>query len=170
MGARGWLQGGILVGLGCLQMAGDILRVPPLKAFGAVSHVSPAPRVFTTQNGFETFSSTFVLSAWDERESVTTLRLSPEVNARVRGPYNRRNAYGAVISYGPVLASSSQTLPMFESALRYGLCSAGGVASDVGLGGRRFYAVDVIARGTDPNSAWPTRFEVDCESGTVEIN
>ncbi|MDE0224572.1 MAG: hypothetical protein OXP28_05495 [Gammaproteobacteria bacterium] len=165
--ARSWPQATMIVCLGCLQMAGDIFDLPVVKAFGAVSHISPAPKVFTTQNGFETFSSTFVLHAWDKKHGVTALPLTPEVNALVRGPYNRRNAYGAALSYGPVLARSPRTAPMFWSVLQFGLCSDQGVAADLGLAGRRHYAVEVSPHDRNPAHESPIRFQVDCETEPV---
>lgn len=167
---RSWLQAAMIVCIGCLQMAGDIFDLPVVKALGAVSHMSPAPKVFTTQNGFETFSSTFVLHAWDEQHSVTVLPLTPEVNALVGGPYNRRNAYGAALSYGPVLARSPRTAPMFRSALRFGLCGERGVAADLGLAGRRYYAVEIFPHNRNPVPESPIRFEVDCATGPVTVD
>ena len=165
--ARSWPQATMIVCLGCLQMAGDIFDLPVVKALGAVSHISPAPKVFTTQNGFETFSSTFVLHAWDKKHGVTALPLTPEVNALVRGPYNRRNAYGAALSYGPVLARSPRTAPMFWSVLQFGLCSEQGVAADLGLAGRRHYAVEVSPHDRNPAHESSIRFQVDCETEPV---
>lgn len=164
---RSWLQAVVIVGMGCLQMAGDIFDLPVVQALGAVSHMSPAPKVFTTQSGFETFSSTFVLRAWDEQHGVTVLPLTPEVNALVRGPYNRRNAYGAALSYGPVLAPSPRTAPMFWSVLHFGLCSERGIAADLGLDGRRYYAVEVFPHHRNPVPESPIRFQLDCATGPI---
>ena len=162
---RSWPQATMIVCMGCLQMAGDIFDLPVVKAFGAASHMSPAPKVFTTQNGFETFSSTFLLHARDEQNGVTMLPLTPEVNALVGGPYNRRNAYGAALSYGPVLARSPRTAPMFRSVLEFGMCSERGVAADLGLAGRRYYAVEIFPHSRNPAHESPIRFQVDCATG-----
>ena len=161
------LPAALIVGLGCLQMVGDVFDLPAVKALGAISHVSPAPKVFTTQRGFETFSSTFALHAWDGQQAATTLPLTPEVNAQVRGPYNRRNAYGAALSYGPVLADSTLTALMFNSVLRFGLCGRQGVAADLGVAGRRYYAVDIVPRAFGEMRAETIRFEVDCLTGAI---
>jgi hypothetical protein len=42
--------------------------------------------------------------------------------AKLRGPYNRRNVYGAALAYGPVLASDPRTRAMFDEVSRYALC------------------------------------------------
>jgi len=140
-----------------------------LKGLGAMSHASPAPKVFTTQNGYETYSPQFYITALAASGEETSLRLTPAINAQVRGPYNRRNAYGAAISYGPVLASNPATQSMFNAAFRYGFCDAKGVARDIGLPVTNNYRVDIQTRSSvdqDPQ-AWPTTFAVDCLNGLV---
>ena len=47
----------MLTSLGCVQMMGDLTHSKVLKALGAASQASPAPKVFTAHEGFETFSS-----------------------------------------------------------------------------------------------------------------
>lgn len=112
-----------LITVGCLQMTGDVLGLEAVKAVGAMTHASPAPKVFTSQSGYETFSATFRIDAFDARgRMAASVLLTPEVNARMAGPYNRRNAYGAAISYGPVLYRDPRTREMFESVLAYAFC------------------------------------------------
>ena len=53
--------------------------------------------------GLETYSTRFFLEWTDAQGQAHSLELTPEVYARLRGPYNRRNVYGAVLAYGPVL-------------------------------------------------------------------
>ncbi|WP_250655971.1 hypothetical protein [Alkalimarinus coralli] len=111
-----------LVAVGSLQMLGDLTGWTALKGVGAASHASPAPKVFTAQEGFETFSSSFFIDWVDGKGELQTLTLSPENYRYIRGPYNRRNAYGAAISYGPVLSRSAITKPMFKSAVDFAFC------------------------------------------------
>lgn len=153
-------QGGFLVLVGCLQMAGDLAGLPALKAAGAISHASPAPKVFTAQQGFETYASRFRVTALPDGGAPETLALTPAVNRRLAGPYNRRNAYGAALSYGPVLAVSPRTRPMLESVLDYAFCGAGGLAAEIGLPAAPRYAVQVVPRERPADR--PTSFFVDC--------
>ena len=51
----------------------------------------------------------------------------------MRGPYNRRNAYGAVLAYGPILFSNPRTKPLFESVARYALCGDAPLLRELGL-------------------------------------
>ena len=41
--------------------------------------------------------------------------------ARIRGPYNRRNVFGAALAYGPVLASDENGREMLRAVLDHGL-------------------------------------------------
>ena len=40
---RSVLQASVLIGVGCLQMVGDVFGMPGVKALGSISHASPAP-------------------------------------------------------------------------------------------------------------------------------
>lgn len=113
----------LLVSVGSLQMVGDLTGWNLLKGIGAASHASPAPKVFTAQEGYETFSSSFFIDWVSDNGTQQTLALSPENYRYIQGPYNRRNAYGAAISYGPVLSSNVLTKPMFESAVNFSFCT-----------------------------------------------
>ncbi len=167
MNWKSLLQTGFLVGVGCLQLSGDLIGNDTIKALGAITHASPAPKVFTTQNGFETYSPQFIVTAIDAAGDETAVQLTPQVNARIKGPYNRRNAYGAAISYGPVLASSSHTKPMFEAAFHYAFCNPHGIVSEVGLPEVARYRVSVQPRIATAQNQWPSLFEVDCRNARI---
>ena len=99
-----------LIAVGLLQMAGDLcerylsayygLR---LKGLGAATAASPAPKVFSAVRGLETYSTRFYLEWTDRAGEFHSLQVTPELYARLRGPYNRRNVFGAALAYGPVL-------------------------------------------------------------------
>ncbi len=117
----------LLVVVGIVQMAGDLLDIPAVKAVGAASVASPAPKVFTAHKGFETYSSFFYLTWVDRDGTPREMKLTPEIYRGVRGPYNRRNAYGAALSYAPVLQSSPLTKPMHDAAMQYTFCGASNI-------------------------------------------
>lgn len=156
----------LLTGLGCLQMLGDLSGVTPLKALGAASHASPAPRVFTAHQGFETFSSRFFLEWTDAQGRPQQLELTPATYGRLAGPYNRRNAYGAALSYGPVLASNPATRPMFEAVSRHALCGDAPLLRELGIAASGIHsAVSVRLQPREAGSAhggWPLAFTPDC--------
>src|SRR5438128_314222 len=108
--------------LGVLQMASDLLRLPALRGIAAATTASPAPRVFSAVRGLETYSTQFFIEWTDLHGQEQALQLTPEVYARLRGPYSRRNVYGAVLAYGPVLQGDPRTRPLFDSVARYALC------------------------------------------------
>ena len=101
-----------LVGLGSVQMLGDLLANTHLKGIGLAMHVSPAPKVFTAQEGFETFSSQFFLRWQDITGKHHERELTPRIYQGIKGPYNRRNVYGAAVSYSPVLSRNPNTKAM----------------------------------------------------------
>jgi hypothetical protein len=117
----------LLLVVGSLQMVGDLCGLPALKGLGAATVASPAPRVFSAVSGLETYSTRFFVEWQDAVGKAHSLELTPEVAARIRGPYNRRNVYGAVLAYGPVLAASENgrrqlgidTVGAHSLALRY---------------------------------------------------
>lgn len=85
---------------------------------------SPAPKVFCTQEGLETFSTKFVVVYQDLDGQEHRKEVTPEVSAGLKGPYNRRNVYGAILSYGPVLRDNPVTKPMYESVASRAFCGS----------------------------------------------
>lgn len=114
--------------LGSTQMAGDLLGVRALKGIGAASALAPCPKVFCDVNGLEGFASTFTLELTDDDGRVRALEITPELYARLQGPYNRRNAYGAAISFAPKLPP-----PLWQSVYDYGWSAGGPLFRELGL-------------------------------------
>ena len=136
--------------LGLLQMAGALFGIPALQALGAATLASPAPKVFTTSRGLESFSSRFVLH-WREADGTPReLAITPQVSARLRGPYNRRNVYGALLAFGPVLTANTETRPMFAEAARFALCGDAPLLRELGI---------------EPGNAFEVRVRVESRSG-----
>jgi hypothetical protein len=133
MSRRDALVAALLIGVGCLQMTGDVLRIPALKAIGAATSASPAPKVFTAQEGFETYANRFFLEWRDAAGAEKSLELTPEVYASLTGPYNRRNVFGAVLSYAPVLDANPLTRPMFRTVLERVFCGRRPPVAEIGL-------------------------------------
>src|SRR5688572_8400521 len=123
----------LLVALGTLQMFADVLAMPRLKAVFAATQVSPAMKVFTAHQGYETHAARFAI-AWIDADGVAQrLTVDPEVYRNVQGPYNRRNVYGAALAYGPLLRADPKLRPMQESVMHYAFCSPGALRSDLGI-------------------------------------
>jgi hypothetical protein len=132
---RGRLAGALLLAIGLAQMTGDLLAATPLapaaralKGIAAATGASPAPKVFSAVRGLETYSTRFTLE-WTGRDGLAhTLPLTPELYARLAGPYNRRNVYGAALAYGPVLPASLR-----EPVTRYALCGDAPLLRELGI-------------------------------------
>jgi hypothetical protein len=56
------------------------------------------------------------------------LELTPEVYAKLRGPYNRRNVYGAALAFGPVLP-----VEMRNAVMKYALCGERPLFRELGI-------------------------------------
>ena len=155
---------GLLV-VGLLQMAGDLLGLDALKGLGAATAASPAPKVFSAVRGLETYSARLSLEWVDAAGRAHALALTPEVYARLGGPYNRRNVYGAVVAYGPVLVTDPRSRPMFEAVAARALCGEAPLLRELGIdpavvSGHVRLRVEPLP-GTDVGKL-PTVLEPDC--------
>lgn len=151
-GRGGQLAASLLVVLGLAQMFGDVSHLLPVKAVAAATGASPAPKVFSAVQGLETYSTRFSLDLGDERVALT-----PELYARIRGPYNRRNVYGAALAYGPVLPPSLR-----DPVTRYALCGDAPLLRELGLHATRTPAVELEPLPGTSLGNLPTRFEAPC--------
>jgi hypothetical protein len=161
-----WIPAATLIVVGSVQMIGDLSGNAEIKAAGALTHASPAPKVFTSQNGFETFSSRFFIDWTDTRGQQHTFELTPKSYRGLQGPYNRRNAYGAALSYGPVLAAIPRARPMLESVVRHSFCGNAPLLAELGIPGNEIiYPLHVRLEPRDQASRapqWQTDFPVQC--------
>lgn len=156
-----------LLTAGCLQMAGDLLAIPALKGFGLATQVSPAPKVFTAHEGFETYSSEFFISWQDAENRRHKMQVTPALYYKgVLGPYNRRNAYGAALSYAPVLNDNPRTRPMFESVAYYAVCKPAPMLSELGIDAasvRGPVTITLAPRQKLPEThKWKLEYEISC--------
>lgn len=121
----------VLVAIGLVQALGWATGFSALRGIGLMSAASPLPFVFSSFRGVETFAADFEVEL--ERGDGTRVRyvITPELYSKLDGPYNRRNTYGAVLSYGPALDAPGERR-LVESVLRYGLCNAGPLAWQFG--------------------------------------
>lgn len=123
----------LLTAVGTLQMAGDLMGSTPLRALGAATAASPAPKVFTRQGDVETFSARFLVEWTDRAGRRVTTELTPENYGRVRGPYNRRNAFGAAVAGAPLLRANPATRDLHASVAAYAMCGGAPLLREIGL-------------------------------------
>jgi hypothetical protein len=155
-----------LLALGMLQMAADVLHLRALKGMAAATAASPAPKVFSSVRGLETYSSRFYVEWTDQEGIFHSTRINPQNTARLKGPYNRRNVYGAVLAYGPVLQSDPAARPMFEAVSRYALCGNAPLLRELGIPVAEIRGTPRIRIETRPGTQvadMPMEFEPSCK-------
>jgi hypothetical protein len=145
----------LLVMLGLAQMAGDVFRFVPLKAVAAATNASPAPKVFSAVRGLETYSTRFFLE-WDGGGAEVT----SEMYSRLRGPYNRRNVYGAALAYAPVLPESLR-----GPVMKHSLCGDAPLLRELGIDRSSIHGNVKVRLQPLPGTTirnLPTEFEAPC--------
>jgi hypothetical protein len=150
--------------LGIAQMLGDVTGMRALAGVAGATAASPAPRVLSSTRGLETFSSGFALEIRFADGRSERTELTPELNARLRGPCNRRNVYGAILAYGPVLASDPRTQALFQQINRNALCGAAPLLRELGLAHAAIasVAIEVSPRAGAPLPDLPLHWTVEC--------
>ena len=126
-----------LLGLGMLQMTGNVLRVPPIAAIGAATGASPAPGAFCEAAGGETYRARVILEWRDSDGTVRAAQIGPEVFSRLQGPYNRRSAYWAALAGGAAASVDPVIERLFGSALRYALSGEAPMLLELGIDTRK---------------------------------
>lgn len=141
--------GGLLL-VGLLQMIGYLTHIQKIRGLGFMTAASPLPLVFSDVEGLETFASSFVVTITDHTHDTFVLSITPQLYSQLRGPYNRRNVYGAAFAYGPKIPE-----PLWKSVLSYGFCAEGPLAKEFGVT-ERIQDVDVRVetKTKGRNDAW----------------
>lgn len=147
----------VLMLLGVAQFVGDLSGVVPLRAIAAATGASPAPKVFSAVQGVETYSTRFYME-W----AASRIELTPEVYSRMRGPYNRRNVYGAALAYAPVIPANLR-----DPVIRYALCGRAPLLHELAVDASALHGPVTIVLEPLPGTKvdFPTRFPVSCEPG-----
>jgi hypothetical protein len=156
----------MLLAMGLLQMTADLLHLPGLKGIAAATAASPAPKVFSSVNGLETFSTKFFVEWRDRAGQFHSTEITPERASGLRGPYNRRNVYGAVLAYGPVMQWNPQLRPMFDSVSRHAFCGGAPLLSELGIDPATVadrVTVRLEARPGAQTGSLPMTIEVRCQ-------
>ncbi len=91
----------LILSIGLFQLAGYFFNNNILKGLGFASAIAPFPKVFSDVEGLETFASEFTLIIHGTDGRTSEKPITPELYSMLSGPYNRRNVYGAALSYAP---------------------------------------------------------------------
>ena len=98
-----------------LQLFGFIFDSKIIKGIGMSSMIAPFPKVFSDVDGLEPFASKFIITFYHDNGKITEQEITPEMYSKLSGPYNRRNIYGAGLSYAPRLPDS-----LWKPVFKYG--------------------------------------------------
>lgn len=139
-----------IVVLGSTQMVGHLIGSRALRGIGAASCAAPWPKVFSDVAGLETFASSFVLSGRDGNDRPFSLPITPELYQRLDGAYNRRNVYGAALSYGPRLPEV-----LWSTVFCYGFANNGPLRREFDLpAGAHDLAVTIATQTRGRDDVW----------------
>ena len=145
-----------LLVIGLAAIAGDATDFVPLKGVALATMASPLPKVFSAVDGYETFAARFTLIAERPDGSRTVVELTPEIARGLRGPYNRRNVYGAALAYGPRLPR-----PVWQAVFCYGLAPSGPLRAELGLpADATAVTVEIESQTRGSDDRW--MLEVEC--------
>ncbi|MCB1629478.1 MAG: hypothetical protein KDI48_17240 [Xanthomonadales bacterium] len=153
-----------LLALGTAQMVSDVLGWQDLKGLASATQMSPAMRVFTAHQGHETHAARFSVQWHSTDGQHQILQLTPGNYRNVRGPYNRRNVYGAALAYGPLLRNDPKLRPLQESVLQYAFCVPGPLRRELDIPADALdLQFQVRPVRDDTRSDLPLEWGVDCE-------
>lgn len=138
-----------LTAVGCFQMIGYVAESRALRGIGAALAMAPFPKVFSDVQGLETFASDFTLH-WRDNAGAHALAITPEMYSRLGGAYNRRNVYGAALSYGPRLPE-----PLWQAVFCYAFGPGGPLRAEFGLPAEaRDIAVEIRTKTKARHDRW----------------
>ena len=132
----------IVGGLACTAMLGDALHIPALKGVASATAIAPCPKVFCDTKGMEAFASEFFLRFEVEGQE-HEIKLTSQLYSKLKGPYNRRNVYGAALSFAPRLPE-----PLWRSVFNYALSTDGPMRRELGIPSEATNIVVVIRTKT----------------------
>lgn len=140
----------VLTLVGCAPMIGYVANSRPLRVLGAATAAAPFPKVFSDVDGFETFASEFTLHGVNANGERFALAITPELYSRLGGAYNRRNVYGAALSYAPRLPE-----PLWQAVFCFAFAKEGPLRRELGLPpGARDLKVEIRTKTKGRNDRW----------------
>ena len=121
-----------LILLGLIQTVAYLFNLNKLKGLASVTVASPLALVFSNFRGIDTYALDFKVSLNSKSQGIIEREITPSLYSKLEGPYNLRNVYGAVFSYGAKFQTEKE-LAVLNAVLDYGLCSPGQLVKDFGL-------------------------------------
>lgn len=137
----------ILFVFGLIQIIGYITNNNSLRGIGAASLLAPLPKVFSDVDGLETFASDFYILEKQEGLETNKTQITPELYSKIKGPYKRRNVYGAALSYAPRLPKS-----LWQPVFNYGFKKS--LIEELELHSLRSYEVLIKTKTRGRSESW----------------
>ncbi len=147
----------LLIALGLLQATGFIFKMPMVRGVGVATVASPLPIVFSHFRGLETFSSNFRVKILTKTGETKEFDLTPQLYNQFKGPYMRRNVYGAVVAYGTKM-NESREAELVHSVLLYAFCNPGSLLESLDIPS----AAEATVHVTNPQSSFESSLRVVC--------
>ncbi|MEM9236534.1 MAG: hypothetical protein AAGB14_07125 [Verrucomicrobiota bacterium] len=140
----------LLTIVGMSQMLGHLSGVRALRGIGLASGVAPFPKVFCEADGYEAFAASYYVEGRLPNGDSWSRRVDPAWYARIRGPYNRRNVYGAALAFAPRLPEELR-----EVVLEGSLSPDSAMCRELGLPeGITELRVRIIPREGESEGSW----------------
>jgi sterol desaturase/sphingolipid hydroxylase (fatty acid hydroxylase superfamily) len=121
----------LLIGISLIQTVGYCSKNDTIKGLGFITCASPLPIVFTEVKGVETFALYYDLNIITMENDTLNFSIDPKTYSKLKGPYNRRNIYGAAFGYGPVLPEKQRTAILHYAFFndKYGIAKEFGITA-----------------------------------------
>lgn len=111
------------------------------------------PKVFSDVDGLETFACDYTLHGVAGDGKSFSIHITPELYAHLEGCYNRRNAYGAALSYAPRMPEA-----LWSAVFCYGLRADGPLRREFGLPpGAHGLSVEIRTKTIGRSDSWMLR-------------
>lgn len=155
---------GILIFFATVKVIANIAGWKDVSSLATMTNLAPAMKVFTAHEGYETYSGKFIIEAVYKDGSSEKQQITSKQYANLQGPYNRRNVYGALIAYGPILNTNPQTKPMYDAMSYYAFCQEPSILQELDFKKDMQIQRAVITYDNQKqNRDYPNRIEVQCE-------
>jgi sterol desaturase/sphingolipid hydroxylase (fatty acid hydroxylase superfamily) len=78
-----------------------------IRGLGVLSAAAPLPLVFSSYNGYETFATRYAIDARFSNGTISSFEFDSNMYDKLLGPYNRKNVFGVIFSYGPFFTDNN---------------------------------------------------------------